>query len=260
MKSRLIIKIFICLFLKTFTADCQYIPTIEDGKEWTIVYHFGLGNDLYTTYIIQCDTLIQKSLYHIVNTGWPDTLVYVREDTSLQTLFRFNVEKQKEEAVITYKGEVGDTINLYGQPVVITEIKYVNIFGALRKLIITNWWVNLIEGIGASSFGIVNEYDPPPTPHPFVHDVQQTSKTCLSTPSNYIPSLVSISITPNPFADHIFITTSINLPTKYKLINAYGTELRRGSFIYEINIDTDALTSGIYFLYIGDRVEELIKL
>lgn len=240
-------------------AYSQYIPTVEEGKEWTIQLNYGLGSFLNIKYTLWCDTLIQGHNYLSIYRDTDNSIVgFVREDTSLQIVYYLDVNAQAEESILAYNGEAGDTIHLTNGYFVIQEVYYDSLFGAVRKVIVINDLFSLIEGAGWSRYGIIIDLWPPP-PWPTLFDLQMTSTSCENiTSTNQLTE--SISIYPNPFTDFITLENPASSLGYYEVYNSFGIRLLGGAFMNETTVDTKALIPGIYLLVVNRRTFKMIKL
>ena len=132
------------------------MPTLEEGKEWTIVKPMGLGSFTTHTYHINCDTMINAKNYFITRHDNGTLLGFVREDTSMGQIFKLDTSTMQESKIIDYNLQTGDTIyyvdafNYEFVDSVTTEF----LFQKNRKVIHINSITQYIEGIGNSNNGV----------------------------------------------------------------------------------------------------------
>ena len=80
-----------------------------------------------------------------------------------------------------------------------------------------------------------------------------------------INNTMSLNVWPVPFDNHFFLQTDVtDLGSKYSIVNLLGSEMKRGEINSpQLKINTEAWTSGIYFLRVesksGLNVRKLIK-
>ena len=239
-------------------AHSQYIPTVEEGKEWTIQFSFGLGNYSYVKYTLWCDTMIQGNNYLSLYKETDNKIVgFIREDTSLQIVYYLPVNAVAEEILLSYQGEAGDTIHLNTGDFAIQEVYYDSLFGETRKVIACDSLITLIEGAGTTRYGIISDLWPPGPP-PFLFDLQMSTDGCESITSTFQPT-EAISIYPNPFTDFIILATPESPHGYYELYNSLGTQLLYDAFTKETTIDTKALAPGMYLLVFNRKIIKMIK-
>jgi hypothetical protein len=258
LKLKAIIFALVGLTLCCDRAYSQYIPTLAEGKEWTISLYYGLGSYYYIKYTLCGDTLIQGNNYLRLYRDTDKSIVrFVREDTSLQVVYYWDVDAQSEVSFLAYKGEAGDTIHLTNGDLVFQEVYYDTLFGAVRKVIVIDDLFSLIEGAGWSRVGIAPGIWPPP-PWPTLFDLQMSNSSCEDiTPT--IDLSKSVSIYPNPFKDYIRITTTDAPVEYYEVYNSTGIRVLSGACTSEAELDTKELSPGLYLLVIGSRIIKMIK-
>jgi hypothetical protein len=238
---------------------CQYHPTIEPGKNFIITLDFGLGSYQYDTVTLICDTLINDHSYLTLYDRNQTILGFYREDTTLQEVYYLGPGLHDEVIWYTYNKDAGDTAVINGSGAVVQEVKYEFLYEKLRKVLVINPLLSLIEGAGTSRYGIVSSYSLP-FPWPSLIELHNIDTTCAyfltSTP---LAEPSSISIRPNPFADFIQIQNMLHPPSWYALYDIRGHVLLKGYFVETIVLDTGMLPAGFYILRVNDDVFKVAK-
>jgi hypothetical protein len=257
-----IIQKYTILFLVALALYCpslhaQYLPTVEEGKEWTIELDYGLGSHLYHHYTLWCDTVIDGLTYLTIYNDSYGKVGYVREDTSRQEVYYLAPDEEGEELFLSYAGEAGDTIHYTHYDVVIQEVHYEDLFGALRKVLKTGDLNAMIEGAGYARYGIIRDYTLP-VPWPTLIDLQLSDTSCEQITS--VPTMDGAAcMYPNPFTSFIHLAFSGLFPQYFEVYNTLGIRVLSGNYVGECTLDTSAWAPGLYWVVSGGQVHKMIK-
>ncbi|MCC5917474.1 MAG: T9SS type A sorting domain-containing protein [Cryomorphaceae bacterium] len=99
-------------FALILNAQSQYLPLIEDGKEWN--YRIDYGNNTYTDSMsVIGDSIIDGHLYKKVINVWAsmDSLLLLREDTAARQVY-FLLDSI-EYILYDFSLELGDSVTIY---------------------------------------------------------------------------------------------------------------------------------------------------
>lgn len=238
---------------------CQYIPTVEDGKEWTVDLSYGLGNHQLVHFSMVCDTLIQGKMYYGIYDESYNLVGFIREDTSKQEVYYRKLVEDHEELFLKYNLQLGDTIVLNGVDHEVMDVRIDYLFDMFRKVIEFNPLFSFIEGAGSSRYGIIKDYEFP-FPWPTLFNVEQYQSSCETITSTLnIPDASSTRIFPNPFSDFIQISNNINLLLPYEVFDIYGNLRLSGNCNQANMIETHLLEPGMYILNAGGSLNKMVK-
>lgn len=255
-------KIIIIILFAQFASNlvlCQYIPTVEEGKEWTVDLSYGQGNHQLVRYTVACDTLIQGNNYYGIYDGSFKFVGFIREDISKQEVYYRKTEADNEELFLVYDVQPGDTIHFNGFEVTVMDVRTDYLFDKFRKVIEFNPLLSFIEGAGSSRYGIVKDYELP-FPWPSLFNVAENQSTCEAITSTLnISDSTSTKLFPNPFTDLIHITNSISSSLPYEVFDTYGKSLLRGTCNEDYMVDTHLLAPGLYIINMGGSLFKIIK-
>ena len=269
-------KLFILFLLVIYSGISFGQSLIEENKIWNVVTTINYGPSYTLSYKFEGDTTINDLTYKVLwgsadstYSNWYFESLF-RED-STGKVFRYTPEG--EELFYDFGLNTGDQFNgmIYGCQVQLTVdstdmVTLEN--GEMRKRWIFNYssyyqeeW---IQGIG-SLFGLISvgteqcgidiydelncftendtlKYDNPDYEPCFYTTVGITETKAKQ----------KLKVTPNPFTHQIKLTFnySENIDYEIRLLNAQGIVLKKYNSISsgELNINTDFLTKGIYFI------------
>jgi hypothetical protein len=85
------------LLLCIHSIQGQYIPTVQEGKKWTIQLSYGLGSYQYAHFTIACDTFTQGQNYFGIYNDVFNLVGLIREDTLKQEVYFLDLNSENEE-------------------------------------------------------------------------------------------------------------------------------------------------------------------
>ncbi len=158
MKSTIIF-LFLSIFSDSLFSQ-DYLPTIEEGKKWTLIAPSNENGSDFIIPQITCDTIQRNSkVYNYLRCGFGPCFydAYVREDTSNQQVFYLDpMDDNQEYLFLDYQLSVGDSFQILPnfQPVV-DSVYSDFIFGRIRKVIEFDSLLTFIEGVGSNLYGCI---------------------------------------------------------------------------------------------------------
>jgi hypothetical protein len=239
-------------------AQAQYIPTVVEGKEWTISLYYGLGSYTYFRYYLACDTIIDGKEYLEI---WNDNLGlvgYAREDTLEQKVFTRTLDSDVEFMVASFNVQIGDTLSVYGWNSVVGDIRYDTILGMNRKVIVLGYPFACIEGAGLAPFGIYDHHGFP-SPWPNIDSLGFIENACANTTSTQTPSDPDLTIGPNPFSDRLFVLNPNHTEVRYDIFDLYGHLIASGQGSGDMAIESGSWAPGVYVVRVGGRLYKVVK-
>lgn len=277
-------------FSAMLNAQNQYLPLLEDGKEWN--YRIAYGNQIFTDSMsITGDTLIGGQLYKKVINDWAsmDSLLLLREDTTARQVY-FLLDST-EYLLYDFSLELGDTVTIYTtlpgngdlnfnpfQATVSLVDTFVDLNNIHRKRLFLNTQMapsNVlvgpwIEGIGGETgfVPISNNISIVLTPNLLCawNDGVQiyTNDSYDSCYYRWISvetfEKASFDIFPNPVVDEVVIRSKTHPIQSVKLYDLRGNVLlhqQNNDNVEEVTLNISGFASGVYVLRIESTRGEI---
>lgn len=268
-------------FSAMLNAQNQYLPLLEDGKEWN--YRIAYGNQIFTDSMsIIGDTLIDGQLYKKVINDWAsmDSLLLLREDTTARQVY-FLLDST-EYLLYDFSLELGDTVTIYTtlpgnghlnfNPLQ-ANVSLVDTFVDLNNIHRKRLWLNIpatpsffiagpwIEGIGGETgfVPISNNISINFTPNLlcawndgvqiYTNDSYDSCYYRLISVETF--EKASYDIFPNPAIDDVVIRSKTHHIQSVKLYDLRGNVLLHHQNNYneeEVTFNINGLASGMYVL------------
>ncbi len=230
----------------------SYLPTIKEGNRWKTYAGGGMGFVHTIDYHLHGDSIVGgKSYLKIIRENGTFTGGLVREDTLEKKIYNINLNNSPQEYLrLNFNLNLGDTVQ---GNVVVVGVDTSFVFGRYRRRIAFNspdyCLCGLIEGVGASSFGVWPDGGLP-------MGVWFFSEGMIS-PLNEVEQQSNLfSIFPNPGSDHFNVEIKDDSGSVYHyfLYDSYGKLSQSGDLnAANLNrINVNSLSSGLYFIKITD--------
>ena len=276
MKKQLTLLVLVLLSIPCFSI----IKTIEKGKQYKVVKPMGLGNSITFYHILQCDTTIQNKdyikLFESDSSG--NLLSYLgclREDTLLEKIYFVPKDSINERVLIDYNLNVGDSFTFSSSSSfvgTVDSIKFINIFGATRKVIYFGPVLSFIEGVGCSFFGLNSNYlNNGLDAFGYISSLNMLPENCFPLFNQNIIDNQTIEIYPNPTSQNIFINlNNIDIEKlKFSVFDMNGKKVNANFYPFNnqtYSFDASKLPIGNYFIkiennnqLIGQKIVSKIK-
>lgn len=263
MKTLPIILLIVITIVIKVEINAQYIPTIVEGNKWELTIPTGQGIYLKWNEELTCDTLINNKGYNKLTLGGKKTRAYLREDTTLQHVYYFDLDSIKEKLWVSYNLVKGDSV-YYGvdqQGIIhyhrVDSVYYKEAFGAVRKHIDFNDVAYMyIEGLGNVRDGI----DPDMSWFSRITGFSPDGLGCAGLSNEDLKVIKEEKIYPNPFSDIITVENFSQKPVKYSLLNIYGNVFEEKIILNRDEFIIDDLIPGIYFIRSENgNIKKMIK-
>jgi predicted small metal-binding protein len=256
MKKIFILVSFICFINEAFTQD--YTPMLEMGKTW----NYYLSNDIqggchFNLTVTEIVEINEITYYHIISSH-NNCETFLREDMNEKKVY--GIWESEEYILYDFSADIGDSLWLNGEFMLITDIGYGNFYGLdnLRYYLLDNT-IKLIEGIGFETYGIANSFEYGCLNNPVFETIELIGLNQPLTVSDV--SLDEISIYPNPVNDILKIGNSRPFEIiDVKIYSIHGKLVLATQLQKESNLlDLSSLNNGTYFIQIETEIGQLTK-
>lgn len=238
----------IILFLSaTISFSQDYIPTVVEGKLYTIEQGIGMGGYLYYKYFVVCDTSIGDYDYKkLISTSNAD-YGYVREDIETQEVFLREVGDEEERLYISYNLKQGDSFTLWGHDQIVDSVYHQTLYGRERKIIDFGFGGRYIEGVGHSYYGVgffggTNGH---------IIDYLEDVKICgdVINSNEEIHDIDSgFKLYPNPVINELRIELNSSAFKSIKLYDSKGKLISGYKIKGDLTISLAHLNQGVYYI------------
>jgi hypothetical protein len=281
MKKQLLI-VFLISFLNT-TQSQDYIPLIDEGKTWAVgtinsslICEFSSNPERY---FFMGDTVINfisyKKVYafsstsitgynppycspFLVDSVYHPTDIFIREDITMQQVFKYNPYTNEEELLFDFSLNVGDTLN----ELIVDSIYFITTpDGVDRRYFELGEYdeVYMIEGIGGNQ----GPFEAPRVYFEFYHMLMCVKQNSLEIYGDHCNDLLTvetqsmrpeeISYYPNPVTDIVTIELPGNhLNYNVRVFDSFGKLILEEHFEGgHINLNLKGKPSGLYLVKVS---------
>jgi len=293
--KKIILMFFISLTLGGFAQTSVYHPFPESNATWNVFWDGGFFSVCMETfsYNLSGDTVISNLTYHKIEVPYIQNLGLcvpfhptgysgcIRQDTSARKVYYLAPDSSNEELLYDFNLQVGDSIpgflrfNCFTTTLAILEIDSVLIGTNYRKRWTTGHafpghsYNRIIEGIGFET-GLLQQCPEGPGDAAYytltcfqqngitLYPDTQTNCLLIDDVENLLTKS-TIEIFPNPFKNFLTIKSKSNETLDVIIYDIALRKLQQQAFVQEANLNTEALSKGVYIYEIRNGSGELSR-